>query len=40
MFRTVAPLGSIVIFGLFKRRYFRVEEYGLREVTIQELEKK
>ena len=39
MFNTVAPIGSIVIVGLFRKRYFRVESYGLVEVTVQELPK-
>lgn len=40
MFRTViAPVGSIVIVGWFHKHYFKVEDYGLREVVINELPK-
>lgn len=35
----VAPVGSIVIIGLFRRRYFKVEDYGLREIPINEIPK-
>lgn len=29
----VLPVGSIVVTGVFRKRYFRVHDYGLQEIT-------